>query len=531
MHRCAWILAAVALTAVMPVFADEAPAPDADDSAGKVIVQPTDVEFPRATRPEPVIYTIMRKMRSLPVGPERLRLRDRLRQWRGLAHDGAVKMGARWVTAREMTARRERFGKTLAEAETLLRKAERIRPRTKGGRARRTRLRTEGRATLRRAAQTWGDPLIRDFLVGQVALLTGNGALADSLFTKCARRQPTVPAFAQGRAMARAKLGRRLDALRDRMTAFRLRNDDYEAYLAVKEAMQAVPGGKIASKAFKEAKEYLELYSPPGERESDRWSRRRGVRWLMPGDVWQGAKGSLATPAYDRIVARRTVAVPIAADGVLLCDKMAVDGAAEVLLEVARGEYTRVRPLKIGASSLKGLAVPLTAMYVGGYTFKPVTAVGEPDDESPAGEWPVVKAGDELTTYAHTLPAEMAGSTPRKTKVRVTAVGPAGDIELDGQLQPGESAAPVLTADGALVTFLAGRTDVTAENGGPNLILRPADVARYVAAAVAARRPRRSSGRKGMVVRKGPAEEVKGQILTLHILVGAGRAETKRTRY
>ena len=490
-------------------------------ASAPVSVRPSPALQPPGHRPEPVCYAVMRRLLTASSGAERLRLRQQLRQWRAMAHDGAVKVGDKWVPAGELQRRRELFADHLKNAEDLLRKADRRRPRTPADQSRQRKLRAQGHAYLVKAARVWGDPLIGAFLQGQIALLNGNADRAEKMFDKCIGLMPLVAGFHQGRAMARHEQGRRLEALTDRVVAFNLRSDDAEAYRAVEEAMKNVPGRRITSEAFTRAKELLAEYEAP-TRGPSRERSGRGVRWMMPGRPWQGAKRGLPTPAYDQLILRKTVAVPATENGVLLCDARALEGAVELLLELPEARYVRARRLRKRRPSPAAKEVSLALVLVTGCTFEPV-AMAET-------ETPSVRVGDELTLHAHSLPGEMDGPAPRSRTVRVSSVGQAGQLTLDGQLLPGESGGFAFNADGGLVTYLAGRTDVHAENGGSNVVAPPAAVAKVFAAAVKAGGSRAASNKRGAVVREGDNLAEHRPVLTLHILVGKGGPKKTRSR-
>ncbi len=467
-------------------------------------------------RPEPMVYAVMRQLAVTPVGSKRLRLRATLQQWQSRHHDGAVNSGGAWLPANELKRRREVFARKLDEAEELLREIGRPSsdPRE---RLRQAQKRKQFIVKLKLAAAQWGDPVIRDFLMGQVALLDEKGAPALQKFGACIRKQPLVAGYYQGRSMAYALMNRPLDALADREKVFAMRDDNGLAYAALGEAMKGVPGALIGTPGYVSAKSLLAAYAPP-ERKPRSYSSSRGQAWDMPGGGWQGQKGSITVPAYDTLVVNKTVVVPVADAGVLLVDAKAVEGAGEMLLQVSPGKYVRAETARVSSRATKDLKMPLTAIRVAGYRFTPVLAA----------EAASVKKGDRLTLYAYSLPAEIAERAPRLASLRVTAVAD-GTITLDGQLLPGESTSPAFNAAGKLVTFLSGRIDPTVENGGPHVVSKPADVAAFVAAMAKAGGSRRSSyGRAYSPTHKDAPRPATGSVFTLHIFTPRGGRPKRR---
>jgi hypothetical protein len=100
---------------------------------------------------------------------------------------------------------------------------------------------------------------------------------------------------------------------------------------------------------------------------------------------------------------------------------------------------------------------PLATLTVPGYEFTPLTAAKTTKFKAPMG----------ARIFAANAYQEM-GQTVRELKIKVKALDADGNPKIDEKVLPGEAAAAVVTDDGVLAGFLAGKTDVTAEGGGPN---------------------------------------------------------------
>jgi hypothetical protein len=236
----------------------------------------------------------------------------------------------------------------------------------------------------------------------------------------------------------------------------------------------------------------------------------------MPGGTWQSAADSLCRPAFDYYVARRTVGVPIAEDGALLVDALAVAGAAEVLVEVAPGQF-RHAELGRTSTSARQAVTPLAVVRIEGVTFTPV-AVADPA---------VLAKDQKLTLYAHSLPAELDPGAPRRATLTVTGIDEAGTPTFDQGLRPGESGSPLLTEDGQLAAFLLGRIDPMADGGGPMATLPTAELAKFVKQATRSTYRRSGYSSSGRLTRKD-VQAAPGRVFTVYILTGVGGPEKKK---
>jgi len=477
-----------------------------------------------AGRPEPIIFDLMRRLRETPVGDARLSLRRQIEQYRGHAHDESVRVGNHWITAKEMRRRREQYVGALAEAEEILDRIGRRTPRDRAEQLARERLLLTVGQKLQKATRIWGGPLLRNFLGGQAALLLGDRRNAERLFTQCIRTQPLVAGFHQGRAMARKPMNRPLDVVADWVAVSYLRPEDELTLESLETALRDVPGTSIRTKAFRQAKLRLdEIDDPESRRRSSR--SRRGLRWLMPGEDWQGNENSLPIPPYDALFVRRAVAVPVTDTGVFLLDAAALKDALELMLEIAPGEYVPAETVRLRSSAIRDLELPLAAIRVRGLEFTPVGPPESDDDEEE--DSPRLAAGGTLAVEAISQPAELGAATIRTFDAKVTEPGNGEGPTVDAALRPGEGTAPAFDAEGTLVTFLVGRTDVTKDNGGPRAVLRPTDVATYAVAAAKSGRRRGSGRRSGGRVQKMP-RLIEGRSFVLHVIVGKGVVDRRR---
>ncbi|NLF30473.1 MAG: hypothetical protein GX591_06255 [Planctomycetes bacterium] len=465
------------------------------------------------SRAEPIVFDIMRRLPRTPVGPVRTALLRQLEQYRGIAHERSVAIGGDWMTAAQMRQRRERYAAALVEVERMLRAMDRREPSDPAAVAERRRQQREIVSKLRRAARIWGDPVLRNFLTAQVELLDGDFLAAERLFDQCVRSQPLVAGFYQGRALARSGLGRHLQAVEDWVALSYLRPGEPLVVEGLREALQAVPGTQIRHETFRTAGERLAAIDDPKLRPR-RSSRGRGSLWLMPGTDWQGDDGSLPIPPYDTLIARRAVAVPVQAGGVLLVGSDALADAGALLLEVAPGRYVPAEPVRLRwrSSDSGAKSLPLAAIEVEGFAFAAVA----PGD---AGAPPPAAVGDAWTVHAVGEPAELGAAAIRRFTATVKSAGDGG-LELSEALLPGEGTAPAFDAGGRLAAFLAGRTDVLADNGGPAVVFAPADVAAFVDAAARSGRPGRDGGER-------PVETVEGQSFILHVIAGQGGGQRR----
>jgi len=403
-----------------------------------------------ATQPEPIIFALMRNLAAMQPGRETHLLRREIERWRIMAHDRKRKVGLEWLGPEDFTRRRQTFLRYLKEAEDLYRLARRSSKRTPKGRAERKRHEARAAARLQQAARVWADPLIRSFLMGIAFHQAGDFRQAQAMFRRCRKSAPLVAAFCQGDGMALLAAKRELDAVAAFSDALRLRPDSREALDALRDAMRQTPGARTKQPQYLAAAELVSTYEDTGQN-----YRRRGMSWLMPGKAWYVRDSMLPAPPYDRLVFKQAVGVPVG-EGSLLVDESVAKGALEMFVRI---DEATVVPGTIGRSGgyygRKTTDAPLVVVHVGEVAFTPLKA--EADHK--------FQAAESVTIYALDIYEEMSKEV-RPIAGRIVAVEDEGVLKLSGGISAGEGAAPVVTGDGRLAGFLAGKIDVKADGGG-----------------------------------------------------------------
>ncbi len=185
-------------------------------------------------------------------------------------------------------------------------------------------------------------------------------------------------------------------------------------------------------------------------------SSSSATTYVMPpgGKGWtvQGKLG-LPTPPYDRLEFLQAVGVPIGKDS-LLVDAAVLKDALEITVQIDEHTLAAAKVKKVGGD--RG-GPPLAVLTVSGYEFTPVEGSKSTTLKTPAA----------AEIYAANAFEEM-GQTIREVKLKVRSLGEAQSGKFEQHLLAGECAAPVVTDDGILIGFLAGKTDVGADDGGPN---------------------------------------------------------------
>ncbi len=389
------------------------------------------------------VYTTMRALAD-PLATGRAELRDRLKLYQGLAHDKAVRADDRWLSGDELKKRCDEFTRQHDKAVQMQQQAAALRPQprpmlTGNYQYRQSMLQQwqvanqqlsqekDGlmRNSLERllaAARLWPDPLIRRFLLAQASLLARNYSAAEQEFSACSAEGPLVAAFYEGRAMARGGQNRLMDALDDRVKAFYLDTTDSEAYLALESAYHNAPGQQSSAPAFKTAKKLMDEYElPSGYRTA---AQRGQTLWSMPGGAWKADPNDITVPQYHSVIARKTVAVPIAA-GLVIADNDALEDAAEILLEVDKGQYVPLTQIKLSGQADKDAEeLHLAVLAAPNCKFKLVELA----------DFASIKNGQELTAQVQSLPAELEPGQPRKFLFKVRSVAD-GKLSLNSGLR------------------------------------------------------------------------------------------------
>jgi hypothetical protein len=410
------------------------------------------------THPDPYLFTLMRNLSVTAAGTESYNLRQQIEQWRALSHDRKRRVSADWIAPAEFARRRQLYVKTIKEADDLARK---IRPPATpipgtDPNAERRKALTPALEKMDLAAKGWADPLIRTFLQGLVAYQRDDFTQSEALFRKCIDDEPLVAAFHQGRGTDQLATNHPLWALDEMLAALELRPDARELLADIQQAMKKVPGTSIKDPAYARAEKMLALYADTDKKPYSSTS----VSWLMPGREWLARSESMSTPPtmpvppYDRLVFRQALAAPIGKN-TLLVDAAAVKDALEVYIRVDANTVAPAYVKRVG-TSLKTPA--LTMIVVPGCEFN-VPRILEDGNAVPA-EGPI-------TAWVVPSYAEM-GSLIRKVTGKVGGAATDGSVIVNVTVLPGDSASPIFLGDGSLIGFLAAKTDIATDNGGPD---------------------------------------------------------------
>ena len=464
----------------------------------------------QATLPEPIVFMLARRLELLPPEMVTEGARRELAQWRARAHDRKRKCGAIWLSREDQRRRRAVFERKLREATDKLRQANRIYGRTRADRSRRRKLQAEALELLRAAAKVWPDSLIGEFLLACLELRAGEYRKAELHFRRCAQAAPLVAAFHQGRALALSGLKRPLRALEEFTICLQLRDDTYQTYQALQDAIAQVPGASLNHPACRRARALLERYERPSS-DYRSYSYGRGIAWLMPGRAWTSRDGSLPTPPYDRIIARQTLGVPVG-ERTLVVDGGAVTGAKLIYVQLGPNALLLARAPRSSSGyrpTKRKLPLPLTVLTIPGAKFKPV------DLERPAA----LRVGQRLTIRAVNAYRQM-GTGIRTGEARVISAGPDG-VQLSGGLLPGE-AMGVAFAGKTFAGLLTARADPQAPGGGRSIFVNPAALSAWAGRAKQSFTRRRSYGySRGPQLKAGTYKaRCDSPVLLVHLLFG-----------
>jgi len=429
-------------------------APVVGESSGSA--SPAPLTAAKATVPETVIYGQMREIRLTTSTDRAVELRQALQTWRGYAHERRRKVDGAWVLPREFARKREAVTRMLTEAQDLLKSAKTDTEKQAA--------QTRTNAKILQAAQAWQDPLTRTYLMGLANFRAGKNDHALTQAKDCVTAAPFLPGFQQLYGASLLKKDRPLDASAALALAVRLRNDRDSVSL-LRQALGKVPGIHINGAVFKQAQETLQAAqaasnstTPPPPVDPAK---------LAPPLPQSGRPGSTTRtqlpfplPAFDRLTFRQAVAVPVASNALLLDSALA--DATELYVRLGTDLYATAKVRRVTAGT-RTKPLPLTLVTVDGVEFTPISG----DKET------VFQDGQRAVGSAVGVLMEM-GMSSRPLRGRLSVKD--GVTGFGGELLPGESAAPVLTAEGQLAGMLLGRTDVTAEHGGPATFVPLADL-------------------------------------------------------
>jgi len=419
----------------------------------------TAVPLDKTSQPEVVAFMMMRRL-SAGSSSHAASLKRQLEQYRILAHEKKRRIGGRWLGPKDFIRHRKAFEKYAAEAKELEKKSSRLKT-PKDAKRDKDRVRNLMLVTARRrmAAKAWADPVLRNFLLGAVELEADLDGRAEKLFRNCCREEPRVGAFHQGRGMALLKLHRELEAVEEFTIAMTLCSDSKCLVTQLREAMSKAPGAKVKSKAYKAAEKLLDSHGGVGKAPSGVGRRRTlstRFNWELPGLKTSSRNKALPSIPYDRLYFKQALGVPVS-EHVLMVDTSVLDGALEVFVRIDENTVVPAKTRRRVSPRVRTKQPPpLTAITIEGYSFKPVTIDAELQ----------LKKTQKVSIYGLGVFEEM-GSIPRTATVRVTDLTKDGAAVLSSGLAAGEATSCVLTDDGKLLGFLAGRTNVKADGGGP----------------------------------------------------------------
>ena len=427
------------------------------DTTGPGKDRPFSIE--RATRPEPVVFMYMQNLSASSELSVTTELRRQLESWQAAAKDRKRQVAVgQWFTPDDFTRCRKSVQATLKEAQDLFKKAKSSYGSTPRAKDERKQAETAGLLKLKLAAQTWADPVLRNFLIGIAEYEAKNYKQAEVMFRLARDESPRVPAFQQGLGMALNDLDRHTDALAVFMELLALEPDSRDALQMARDALKKVPGSDLTNPTYINAKKDLAQYQEPEMTSVSSTVRR--TTWLMPGKPVIAYEQTLPIPAYDRFVFRQGVGVPVA-EGVLLVDSQVVKDALNVYVQIdsktlVPGHMKRTSSYLSSKTPLP----PLELLAVQGYTFTPVV-----------GKSPPKLTKDQAVKIRSLGIFEEIGFRVRETAATIKDVAGDGTMQLSAWLMPGEGAAPILTEDGQLAGFLTGKTDPYVQGGGPDKVV------------------------------------------------------------
>jgi len=408
----------------------------------------------RITRPEALVFLAMQKLAGTAAGLGSYEAQQNVKTYQAKAHDGERKVGGKWLAPKAVIIAKEHYREIVTGSRSAMGDLRRAAHGGSSARAEVARRRRALALHYRRAAVIWPDDLMSDFLMGAADLEGLDYVGARRMFDKCIAAAPRVAAFHQGRALALYARNQPLLGLAAAIKAIQFQPDSKDAVALLKQSLEATPGKMMAEPTCVLAKAILEIYEPPSRTSS---YTRRGTTWLMPGKTVSATEYSLPTLPMDRLEFRQAVGVPIGKNA-LLADAAALDGALEAFI-VIDGKTTV--PAQVVRSSSYGytskVPLPVSLLYVRDAEFTPLPADGK---EKPLK--------DQAVNFHGLSFFEQMGSKVRSFDAMVRGVDANGAVALSAQLPPGECAGPVISKSGALLGFLEGRTDPTAQRGGPD---------------------------------------------------------------
>lgn len=438
-----------------------------------------------ASRPEPIVFILMRRLAATRAGMASFELRRQIKRWRNATHDRLRKIDAKWIAPKELRRRRNAFVHDLDEAEKIAKEARKIRGDSTADRNRRMRLEMQAYRKMLAAAQRWPDPLVRTFLIG---VANYNGKYyhkAEPAFRKCRKNTPLVAAFHQGHALALLKVNRPLDSLEAIVEVLQLQPDSKEALKLLRNGIKSVPSSMTRKKIFVRAQKLAAQYDDSSRRTRTR--RKKSVRWMLPGKFKRPRGDSLPRLSYFRMTFNQATAVPVGKH-TLLVDSAIVKNAGKTVY--VRIDADTTVPAKITRrSSRKKTAPPLTLLTVNDYEFKPLKFDADVKFTD----------GQKAAIYALGFYTEMDQAITR-IETKVKNVSSANEPLFSAALSAGDAGGPVVSPDRQLLGFLAGKIDVRVAGGGKDIFIAPADLADLLKR-IKKKRPSRSRSRRTVTVK------------------------------
>ena len=406
------------------------------------------------TRPEAMVFLAMQKLAVMPPGMGTYEAQQNVKTFQAKAHDGERKAGGKWYSPKDVIRAKEKYQEIIKDSRNAMNELRRAESGPPSARTEVPRYRRELALFYRKAAAAWPGDLLSVFLTGAAQLEGLDFIAAQHTFERCIAAAPRVAAFHQGKALALAGRNQPVAGLASAVDAIELQPDSQDALAFLKQSLDATPGNLMSEPTCVLAKAVMDRYEAPNQKSG---GSRRGISWLLPGRSVTASEHSLPSLPMDRLEFRQTVGVPVGKHA-LLADSAALDGAMEAFV-VIDGKTTVpaqvVRTSTYGSSSK--VALPVAVVYVRDVELTPLPA----DGKEKAGK-------DQAVSFYGLAFLEQMGSKIRPVDAFVRGVDPNGAAVLSAQLIPGEGAGPVISKSGALLGFLAGRTDPTAEGGGPD---------------------------------------------------------------
>ena len=334
---------------------------------------------------------------------------------------------------------------------------------------------------------------------------------AEKAFRLGVRQAPLLAGMHQGLGLACAKQSRHLAALESFLEALRLRPDSSEALYLVRETMKQVPGRSIQSLLYRNAVKATLPYaaSTTNTRRSSP-GRTSYVEWLMPGGGsrgknWRVPETTLPTPPYDRLEYRQAVGVAVAKHAIVV-DTMVVQGALAVFVKIGNV----LVPAVVGRTwySRSKEPPPVSTVYLPDFAMTPATvpAKGKP-----------VKAGSGVI-HATGIFGQLNQVT-RKISCTFVPGGKKEPGSISRKLLPGDAASPVLSDDGVLVGFVAGKTSAAINGAGVDKFISFEEISSTVRRAASSRISSSRSG-YGSAKRTITPKPVEGKTFVVYSIIG-----------